>query len=53
MVCGDLFEGSTADRPAALCDMLVLAEQALDQDELVNGPADWIDMLLGNIAEVI
>jgi hypothetical protein len=31
----------------------MFAEQAFDEDELPNGPADWLDRLFVNITELI
>jgi hypothetical protein len=43
----------TAERPAASFDMFVLAEQAFDEDELSDGPVDWLDSLFRCVVEVV
>jgi len=44
---------SILDLPSAPYDMLVFAEEALDEEELTDGPSDWLDLPLWNIAEVV
>jgi hypothetical protein len=33
--------------------MLVFAEQAFGQDELANGPIDWLNFLFWSIAAIV